>query len=66
MANLRRPHSSLQGMSQASQPAQRSSRRWPVIVGALILALLVVAWIEGGEVPVRPIAEPIILPEHQT
>ncbi|WP_269084044.1 hypothetical protein [Pelagerythrobacter marensis] len=35
-------------------------------VGALVVlvaALLVYAWIDGGEEPLRPIAEPVPLPE---
>ena len=66
MANLRPPHSSLQGMSQPSSPERRSLQRWPLIVGAAVIALLAVAWIDGGEEPVHPIAEPVVLPEPQS
>jgi hypothetical protein len=30
---------------------------------ALVLALLVYAWIDGGEEPLRPIVEPVSVPE---
>ena len=30
---------------------------------ALVIALLVYAWIDGGEEPLRPIVEPIAVPE---
>ena len=65
MANLRPPHPSLQGMSQAGPLGRRLSRRWPLIAGAALALLLVLAWIEGGEEPVHPIAEPVSLPEQQ-
>jgi hypothetical protein len=31
---------------------------------ALVIALLVYAWIDGGEEPLRPIVEPIAAPEN--
>lgn len=34
---------------------------WAVVV--LVAALLLYAWIDGGEEPIRPISEPIDLPE---
>jgi len=34
---------------------------WAVVV--LVAALLLYAWVDGGEEPVRPIAEPVDLPE---
>lgn len=34
---------------------------WAVV--ALVAALLLYAWIDGGEEPLRPIAQPIDLPE---
>ncbi|WP_272916539.1 hypothetical protein [Tsuneonella aeria] len=33
------------------------------IAAALCLALLTYAWIDGGEEPIRPIVEPIAVPE---
>ena len=34
-------------------------------LAALLVALVIVyAWIDGGEEPIRPMAEPIPLPEH--
>jgi hypothetical protein len=32
-------------------------------IGAVLLALLVYAWIDGGEEPLRPIVEPVAVPE---
>ena len=40
-----------------------TGRRIAGVVVALIAALLVYAWIDGGEEPLRPIAEPVALPE---
>jgi hypothetical protein len=33
-------------------------------IGAMVIALLVYAWIDGGEEPLRPIIEPVALPER--
>ena len=40
-----------------------TGRRIAGVVVALIVALLVYAWIDGGEEPLRPISEPVALPE---
>jgi hypothetical protein len=34
------------------------------IAGALVIALLAYAWVDGGEEPLRPIVEPVRVPEH--
>lgn len=65
MANLRRSSSSLQGLTPAAPLRQAGVRRWPVIAVVLTLAGLVLAWIEGGEEPLRPIAAPVDLPGEQ-
>jgi hypothetical protein len=61
MANLRRSIPSLQSLS--AEPPPRVTRRWPLIIGALA-AVLAVAWFEGGERPLRPMAEDVALPEQ--
>lgn len=38
-------------------------RRIGWIAGALLAALLVYAWIDGGEEPLGPIVEPVAVPE---
>ncbi len=60
MANLRRtpPQSPVLG----SRPAPR--RRWPWIVAGAAAAILVAALIDGGEEPLRPIAQPVALPDQ--
>jgi hypothetical protein len=63
MRNLSRPLPARQIL--AREPAQRLrlSRRW-VMTGAVVVALLaVLAWIDGGEKALRPIAQEIELPE---
>ncbi|MBI1402736.1 MAG: hypothetical protein GC147_05945 [Porphyrobacter sp.] len=67
MANLSRPtRSSLAGSRQipAREPARRprAGARVAVIVTVLVAALAVVAWIDGGEEPLHPIAQPVVLP----
>ena len=34
-----------------------------MIAGLVLLAVLVVAWIDGGAEPLRPIEEPVAVPE---
>ena len=41
--------------------AKRSRTVW--IVSLVIVAILVVAWIDGGEEPLRQITQPVDLPE---
>lgn len=38
-------------------------RRISHIAGALVVLLLAYAWFDGGEEPLRPIAEPVEVPE---
>jgi hypothetical protein len=40
-------------------------RKGPVLAGiaAIVLLVLVYAWIDGGREPLRPISEPIPVPE---
>jgi len=38
-------------------------RRIGWIAGAIVVALLAYAWIDGGEEPLRPIVEPVAVPE---
>ena len=40
---------------------KRSTIAWAVLFGVLVL--LVAAWIDGGEEPVRAIVQPVELPE---
>ena len=40
-----------------------SARRIGWIAAVLVGALLLYAWIDGGEEPLRPIVEPVPLPE---
>ena len=62
MANLRR---SLRPQHVVpSAQLRRALPRWPLVVGAAFLALLALAWIDGGEEPVRTMAQPVQLPEQ--
>ncbi|MEM9502184.1 MAG: hypothetical protein AAF941_10125 [Pseudomonadota bacterium] len=42
----------------------RLRRRLPYYAGAALIVLLVVAWIDGGEEPIRQITQEVILPER--
>lgn len=60
MANLRQPPLTPSGFEQA--PARRV-RRWPWVAGAAALVLLALAWIDGGEEALHPIAQDVALPQ---
>lgn len=48
----------------SSPPHQRTAlvwRLWPLLAG-LLLAALIIAWIDGGERALRPISEAVELP----
>lgn len=66
MANLRRPPLSASGLSEAPAPKVPPARRRLMLGGAavLLVVLLMLAWFDGGEEPLHPIAEPITLPEQ--
>lgn len=38
--------------------------RWAVLAAVAAVALLTLAYVDGGEEPLRPIAEPVDLPEQ--
>lgn len=65
MANLRRSRLSPSGLQEAPAPSPRRAR-WPWVAGgaALLLLGLALAWFDGGEEPLRPIAEDVVLPEQ--
>lgn len=39
------------------------TRKHAVVAAGLVLALLLYAWVDGGKEPIRPISEPVPLPE---
>lgn len=61
MANERQARLTPSGFEQ---PAPRRARRWPWVLAATIVVLTGLAWFEGGEQPLRPIAEELALPEQ--
>ncbi len=61
MANLRQSRLSPSGLETA--PVARV-RRWPWIAGGAGVLLIALAWFEGGEEPLHPIAEDVALPEQ--
>ncbi|MCZ8370479.1 MAG: hypothetical protein O9293_11030 [Porphyrobacter sp.] len=61
MANSPRHPLSPTGLEQAPVPR---ARRWPWVAAVVAAMLLTLAWFEGGEEPLRPIAEDVALPER--
>lgn len=62
MANLRQERLTPGGFEQA--PPKRGARRWPWVAALAALALIGLAWFDGGEESLRPIAEDVSLPEQ--
>jgi hypothetical protein len=61
MANLRQERLTPGGFEQA--PAPRG-RRWPWVAALAVLGLALLAWFDGGEESLRPIAEDVTLPDQ--
>lgn len=64
MAKLRPPYLSPTGLQEADAPRVPSGRRRMVIAGVLAAAVVALAWFDGGEEPMHPIAEDVVLPEQ--
>lgn len=67
MPNLRAPRLSANGLGRTSAPRVPPARRkLLVVVGVLTpVLLLALAWFDGGETALRPIAQPVALPEQR-
>lgn len=61
MANLRPTRLSPSDIDAALARPLRV-RRWPLVLAAVVAGLVVLAWFDGGEEPLRPIAEDVALP----
>lgn len=72
MSNLRRSSRPGPGPSNgllplvASAPQPRLRSRWPLIALAALVVVLALAWFDGGEEPLRPIAQTVELAEPQS
>lgn len=68
MANQRRPLPARQrpaailAKRHSAQGGLRGLGRWPVMAGLVLFALIVLAWVDGGEEPLHPIVQPVQLP----
>ena len=51
-------------MGTGLESSAMRSRRINHIAGALVVLLLIYAWIDGGAEPLHPIAEPVAVPEN--
>ena len=62
MANLSRPLASRQILAREPAPRPRIGLRRVGLALAAVAVLAALAWIDGGEEPLRPIAETVALP----
>jgi ferric-dicitrate binding protein FerR (iron transport regulator) len=63
MANLSRPSAHRQILArEPARPLRLQPRRAAVVVLALVAGLAALAWFDGGEEPLHPIAQPVELP----
>jgi hypothetical protein len=60
MANLRQERLTPGGFERS--PPERGGRRWPWVAGVAAVGLAVLAWFDGGEEPLHPIAQDVTLP----
>lgn len=64
MANPRRSITPPSGLSVPPAPLPLWRRRGTLLMAAGVLGLIVLAYIDGGEQALRPIAAPVALPEQ--
>lgn len=64
MANPRRSNTAPSGLSAPPSLPPLWRRRRSLLIAAAVLGLVLVAYIDGGEKPLRPIAAPVTLPEQ--
>jgi len=62
MANLRQERLTPGGFERSPPP--RKGRRWAWLAGLAVSGLLALAWFDGGEKALRPIAQDVALPEQ--
>lgn len=51
-------------LRQVPAAPRARARAWGPVAALLVLALLALAWFDGGEEPLRPIGQPVELPEQ--
>ena len=64
MRNSRSSRLSPTSLQEAPAPSVPAGRGWMVFAGLAVAALLALAWFDGGEEPLRPIADDVALPEQ--
>ncbi|WP_017665201.1 hypothetical protein [Porphyrobacter sp. AAP82] len=62
MANSRQERLTPGGFERS--PLKRGAGRWPWLAGFAVSGLLALAWFDGGEKALRPIAQDVALPEQ--
>jgi len=64
MRSRRPPRLSPTGLQEAVPPPRRAARAWWPLAVIAVAGLLALAWIDGGEEPLRPITENVPLPDQ--
>ena len=59
---MARNRTRIQPMESGIGPRPRPGRIW-IILTMVIVAVIALAWFDGGEQPIRPISQPIAMPE---
>ncbi len=66
MRNLRRTSLSPTGLGEPRRPAAPAAPpRWLLLGLLAVAAVLGLAWFDGGEEPLHPIAQDVVLPGEQ-
>lgn len=59
---MARRHNSIQPLA-ADKASHTGSRRGKLVFAVVVLSILVLAWYDGGEEPIRPISHELAVPE---
>lgn len=65
MANPHPSRVSVSGLQETPSRRGGGGLRRAVLLGFVVAGLLALAWFDGGEEPLHPIADPVVLPVQE-